>query len=122
MRMSVTWDMVAFSGTVTVTTLSSAVKAQTSSAHFQANTARSTDAASTQQTYSSTLMGEGSRSGGSSSSSSSSSSVVRSAYSAGSVGWKGSLDLGVSPSSALALSITASRERSSGDCSWSKKS
>ena len=100
---------VAFSGTVMVISSSGFVSASTSSASRQPTTASKTDAASTQHTYKSTLI-PGARRGLCASSSpagSSSASKLRSAYSSGSFGSKGSCCFGSSGFSAPSSSDTS---------------
>ena len=117
---------VAFSGTVIVISSSGFVSASTSSASCQPTTASKTDAASTQHTYKSTLI-PGARRGLCASSSptgSSSASKLRSAYSSGSFGSKGSCCFGSSGFCAPSSSDTspASGASSCGNSSASSAS
>ena len=117
---------VAFSGTVMVISSSGFVSASTSSASRQPTTASKTDAASTQHTYKSTLI-PGARRGLCASSSpagSSSASKLRSAYSSGSFGSKGSCCFGSSGFCAPSSSDTspASGASSCGNSSASSAS
>ena len=104
-------EIVAPSAMVTVTSASGLVRDSTSSAQRHANTASSTDAASTQHTYSSTRMPDGSRPCFFSSAGSGSCgcwSTVRSAYSSGIFGSNSGGILGVCFCGCVSCSSSAS--------------